>query len=145
MENIDVKSFCLVVLGKQNGVKEELEFISESPITFIEGNHIMVATFKSTLFAKDIEMLLNNIGINFIINEIVPSLFSANLGEFHDKLFIDHNPIDSNFCYVEYKEEGKEEESKLNLDDLLDLVSKKGYKNLTKSEKEKLNQFSGKK
>ena len=40
MENIDVKSFCLVIIGKQNGVKEELEFISESPITFIEGNNL---------------------------------------------------------------------------------------------------------
>lgn len=149
MESLDVKNFCLVILGKQNDVKKELEFISEGTINCVEGKHLFIATFKSTLFAKDIEIFLSSSGINYILSEMVSSLFSADLGEFNPILF----NLNQNVNIFEKKiiipfTEGEdavivdEEEENLTLDELLDLISEKGFEQLTNKQKEMLNQFS---
>lgn len=149
MESLDVKNFCLVILGKQNDVKKELEFISEGTINCVEGKHLFIATFKSTLFAKDIEIFLSSSGINYILSEMVSSLFSADLGEFNPILF----NLNQNVNIFEKKiiipfTEGEdavivdEEDENLTLDELLDLVSEKGFEQLTNKQKEMLNQFS---
>lgn len=149
MESLDVKNFCLVILGKQNDVKKELEFISEGTINCVEGKHLFIATFKSTLFAKDIEIFLSSSGIKYILSEMVSSLFSADLGEFNSTLF----NLNQNVNIFEKKiiipfTEGEdavivdEEEENLTLDELLDLVSEKGFEQLTNKQKEMLNQFS---
>lgn len=149
MESLDVKNFCLVILGKQNDVKKELEFISEGPINYVEGKYLFIATFKSTLFAKDIEIFLSSSGIKYILSEMVSSLFSADLGEFNSTLF----NLNQNVNIFEKKiiipfsgdEEAvivDEEDVNLTLDDLLDLVSEIGFEKLTNKQKEMLNQFS---
>ena len=149
MESLDVKNFCLVILGKQNDVKKELEFISEGPINYVEGKYLFIATFKSTLFAKDIEIFLSSSGIKYILSEMVSSLFSADLGEFNSTLF----NLNQNVNIFEKKiiipftgdEEAvivDEEDENLTLDDLLDLVSEIGFEKLTNKQKEMLNQFS---
>lgn len=149
MESLDVKNFCLVILGKQNDVKKELEFISEGTINCVEGKDLFITTFKSTLFAKDIEIFLSSSGINYILSEMVSSLFSADLGEFNPILF----NLNQNVNIFEKKiivpftgdEEAvivDEEDENLTLDELLDLVSEKGFEQLTNKQKELLNQFS---
>ena len=149
MESLDVKNFCLVILGKQNDVKKELEFISEGTINCVEGKHLFIATFKSTLFAKDIEIFLSSSGINYILSEMVSSLFSADLGEFNPILFnlnqnvnIFDKKIIIPFTEVEDAVIVDEEDENLTLDELLDLVSKNGFEQLTNKQKEMLNQFS---
>jgi len=143
MESLDVKNFCLVILGKQNDVKKELEFISEGTINCVEGKHLFIATFKSTLFAKDIEIFLSSSGINYILSEMVSSLFSADLGEFNPILF----NLNQNVNIFEKKiiipfTEGEDAVIVDEEDELLDLVSEKGFEQLTNKQKEMLNQFS---
>jgi len=145
MESIDIKNFCLIVFGNKKNIVKELEIVSEGPINFLDGDQMFLATFQSVLFAKDIEIILSEVKFNFILCEMIPSLFSANLGVLTDKLFTQKpkTPIftceDSVIDEVETKIE-----KDLDLDQLLDLISEKGYESLTQKQKEKLNFLSTK-
>lgn len=145
MESIDIKNFCIIIFGKHKNITKELEFISEGPINTLEGDQMFIATFKSPLFAKDIEIILSEVKFNFILCEMIPSLFSANLGVLTEKLFGQklNNPIftveDTTIEEVETKIE-----KDMDLDQLLDLISEKGYDSLTQKQKEKLNFLSTK-
>lgn len=143
METTDIKNFCLIVFGNRKNITKELSLICEGPINFLEGDQMFIATFKSVLFAKDIEIILSEVKFNFIICEMIPSLFSANLGVLTEKLFNQksNNPI---FTYEETQTEVVDStiETDLDLDGLLDLISEKGFESLTQKQKEKLNFLS---
>lgn len=147
MEKIDIKNFCLIIFGNKKNIAKELELIAESPVNYLTGDKVFIATFKSVLFAKDIEILLSDHKLNFIISEMIPSLFSADLGVLNEKLFnMESNPI------MKYKTENVEcevvenrIEEDLTMDELLDLISEKGLNSLTKKQKKQLNNLSTKK
>jgi hypothetical protein len=147
MEKIDIKNFCLIIFGNKKNIAKELELIAESPVNYLTGDKVFIATFKSVLFAKDIEILLSDHKLNFIISEMIPSLFSADLGVLNEKLFnMESNPI------MKYKTEDVEcevvetrIEEDLTMDELLDLISEKGLNSLTKKQKKQLNNLSTKK
>jgi hypothetical protein len=145
MGNIDIKNFCLIVFGNKKNIVKELEFVSEGPINFLDGDQMFLATFQSVLFAKDIEIILSEVKLNFILCEMIPSLFSANLGVLTDKLFAQksNTPIFTCEDLVTEEVETKIEQD-LNLDQLLDLISENGYNSLTEKQKEKLNFLSTK-
>ena len=125
MEKIDIKNFCLIIFGNKKNIAKELELIAESPVNYLTGDKVFIATFKSVLFAKDIEILLSDHKLNFIISEMIPSLFSADLGVLNEKLFnMESDPI------MKYKTEDVEcevvetrIEEDLTMDELLDLIS----------------------
>jgi hypothetical protein len=145
MEGIDLKNFCLVVLGDHKDIDKELELISESSINYLEGNGVFIATFKSFLFAKDLEMMLSDSSYHFILCEIIPSLFSVNLGELTSKLFNKkENEKIFNIQDSIVEEMSSKIEEEMDLDQLLDLISQKGYNSLTQKQKEKLNFLSTK-
>jgi len=147
MEKIDIKNFCLIIFGNKKNIAKELELIAESPVNYLTGDKVFIATFKSVLFAKDIEILLSDHKLNFIISEMIPSLFSADLGVLNEKLFnMESDPI------IKYKTEDIEcevvetkIEEDLTMDELLDLISEKGLNSLTKKQKKQLNNLSTKK
>lgn len=147
MEKIDIKNFCLIIFGNKKNIAKELELIAESPVNYLTGDKVFIATFKSVLFAKDIEILLSDHKLNFIISEMIPSLFSADLGVLNEKLFnMESDPI------MKYKTEDVEcevvetrIEEDLTMDELLDLISEKGLNSLTKKQKKQLNNLSTKK
>lgn len=145
MENIDIKNFCLIIFGDHKDIDKELNCISEGKVNYLHNNNIFLATFKSVLFAKDIEIILSDTKFKFIICEIVPSLFSVNLGKLTKKLF-DEKINDQIFKCEEtdHKDIETKMEADLNLDQLLDLISEKGYDSLTQKQKEKLNFLSTK-
>ena len=147
MEKIDIKNFCLIIFGNKKNIAKELELIAESPVNYLTGDKVFIATFKSVLFAKDIEILLSDHKLNFIISEMIPYLFSADLGVLNEKLFnMESDPI------MKYKTEDVEcevvetrIEEDLTMDELLDLISEKGLNSLTKKQKKQLNNLSTKK
>lgn len=142
MENIETKNFFLLVFGKTKELEKELEFISEGGINHLQGDNMFIATFQSTLFAKDIEILLSEFNFKFIVCEMIPSLFSADLGNINKKLFITPNPKEKSVIYETFEEISSTTEKDLTLDDLLDMISQKGYEGLTEKQKEKLNKYS---
>lgn len=146
MEKIDIKNFCLIIFGNKKNIAKELELIAESPVNYLTGDKVFIATFKSVLFAKDIEILLSDHKLNFIISEMIPSLFSADLGELNEKLFnMDLEPIVKHKTEdVNYEEVETKIEKKLTMDELLDLISEKGIDSLTEKQKNQLNKLSTK-
>ena len=147
MEKIDIKNFCLIIFGNKKNIAKELELIAESPVNYLTGDKVFIATFKSVLFAKDIEILLSDHKLNFIISEMIPSLFSADLGVLNEKLFNMESDL-----MMKYKTEDVEcevvetrIEEDLTMDELLDLISEKGLNSLTKKQKKQLNNLSTKK
>jgi len=142
MESIEIKNFFLIIFGKNKNIKKELEFIVDGEINSAENENIFMATFQSTLFAKDIEILLSEFKFKFIVCEVIPSLFSADLGNLNKTLFITPTPKNCNMMYENFEEISNKIDNDLSLDELLDLISKKGIDYLTEKQKEKLNHYS---
>lgn len=142
MEQIETKNFFLTIFGDSKNIENELRMISESDVRFVSNDTMFMCTFQSTLFAKDIEILLSDLNLKFVVCEMVPSLFSANLGNLNKKLFVEPNPKDSKIMYDYYQEIKEDDNSDLTLDELLDIVSKVGYDKLSDKQKEKLNKYS---
>jgi len=161
-----LRSYCLTGFGDIEELKKDLSFISEPTANFVSGNDVIITTFRSALVLSEIEEFLNMNERDYIIFEMLPATFSANLNneEFQHALFggkIDHYS-DNSFQHIsegikefiktikeEMEEEGSlpfkfkvDQEDTPTVDDILDKISKVGIKNLTNKEKEILNNYS---
>lgn len=160
-----IKSYCLIGLGDTEGIKEDVTFVSESTANYVCGKGLLIATFTSTLHITEIEEFLNMNERDYIMFEMLPSTFSANLNnpEFQMALFGGeiNNYKDNSYQHIsegikdfiktikeEMYEDGvlpfinQEEEELLDVDDILDKINKVGLNNLTDQEKEILNNHS---
>ena len=84
-----LKNYCIVGLGKVDEVKEDLTILSETSVNFVSGEGLIIATFSSAFHISEIEDLLNMNGRSYIIFEMSPGFFSANIEnkEFQETLF----------------------------------------------------------
>jgi hypothetical protein len=84
-----LKNYCIVGLGKVDEVKEDLTILSETSVNFVSGEGLIIATFTSAFHISEIEDLLNMNGRSYIIFEMSPGFFSANIEnkEFQETLF----------------------------------------------------------
>lgn len=84
-----LKNYCIVGLGKVDEVKEDLTILSETSVNFVSGEGLIIATFTSAFHISEIEDLLNMNGRSYIIFEMTPGFFSANIEnkEFQETLF----------------------------------------------------------
>jgi hypothetical protein len=84
-----LKNYCIVGLGKVDEVKEDLTILSETSVNFVSGEGLIIATFSSAFHIAEIEDLLNMNGRSYIIFEMTPGFFSANIEnkEFQETLF----------------------------------------------------------
>ena len=161
-----IKSYCLIGLGNTNGIKEDVTHISESTANYVCGKGLLIATFTSTLHITEIEEFLNMNERSFIIFEMTPGFFSANIkdkkfqralfGGKIDNSFMDTFNMDDNLKeMMETLREDLTEESNMiykrvsppinedpTLDQLLDKISEIGMANLTEKEKELLKNYS---
>lgn len=141
----EVKNYFLIVFGDENSKSKAFDILdplSENGFNFLESTNSFIATFQSVFYAKDLEILLIDAEIKFVVCEIIPTLFSANLGDLNKILFLDFNPNVEHKFYEEFVETENKIEIDLTLDELLELVSTKGYDYLTKKQKEKLDGYS---
>lgn len=161
-----LRSYCLIGFGEIEEMTKDLSFIAEPTANFVKGNDIIITTFKSALILTEIEEFLSMKERDYIIFEMLPATFSANLNneEFQRALFggkINHYN-DNSFQHIsegikefiktikeEMEDEGTlpfkfkdEVESIPTVDDILDKISKLGIENLTNKEKEILNNYS---
>jgi hypothetical protein len=89
MKQSYLKNYCIVGLGKVDDVKEDLTAISETTINFVSGDGLMIATFTSAFHIGEIEEILKTNGRSYILFEMTPGFFSANIEnkEFQTALF----------------------------------------------------------
>jgi len=89
MKQSYLKNYCIVGLGKVEDVKEDLTAISETSINFVSGDGLIIATFTSAFHIGEIEEILKTNGRSYILFEMTPGYFSANIEnkEFQTALF----------------------------------------------------------
>jgi cellobiose-specific phosphotransferase system component IIA len=89
MKQSYLKNYCIVGLGKVEDVKEDLTAISETSINFVSGDGLIIATFTSAFHIGEIEEMLKTNGRSYILFEMTPGYFSANIEnkEFQTALF----------------------------------------------------------
>ncbi len=84
-----LKNYCIIGLGKVDDLKDDLTVISETSINFVSGEGLLIATFLSGFHIGEIEELLKMNERSYIIFEMTPGFFSANIEnkEFQNALF----------------------------------------------------------
>ena len=84
-----LKNYCIIGLGKVTEVKEDLKAISENSINFVSGDGLIIATFTSAFHIGEIEVILKTNDRSYILFEMTPGFFSANIEnkEYQDALF----------------------------------------------------------
>jgi hypothetical protein len=89
MEKPYLKNYCIIGLGKVDDIKEDLTVISETSVNFVSGDGLLIATFTSGFNIGEIEEILKMNERSYIIFEMTPGFFSANIEnkEFQDALF----------------------------------------------------------
>ena len=101
-----LKNYCIIGLGKVDEVKDDLTVISESSINYVSGEGLLIATFTSTLHIGEIEDILKTNERSYIIFEMTPGFFSANIEnkEFQESLFGSLKILDSSDTFYKLKE-----------------------------------------
>jgi|TARA_R110000803_G_scaffold59391_2_gene117954 hypothetical protein len=101
-----LKNYCIIGLGKVDEVKDDLTVISESSINFVSGEGLLIATFTSTFHIGEIEDILKTNERSYIIFEMTPGFFSANIEnkEFQESLFGSLTMNNNNDAYNKLKE-----------------------------------------
>lgn len=177
-DKIFLRPFCLVAIGEEielEEIKKDLSFIAEPKANFVEGDTVIIATFKTSLLLGEIEEFFNMNERTFVIFEMIPSKFYANLqnNEFQKALFGNEFDIknlmgEDNVNLSDYvpkisenlkeflneiKEELRGEEyfntqsryEDPTVDEILDRINIVGLDNLSKKEKEILEKNSNNK
>jgi len=161
MEQIRLKKYCLIGLDDIEKIQKDLEFISDDIVNFATGEEIIIATFKSELNIIELEEFLNMEKRAYIVFEMLPATFSANLliEKFQEALFggkvdnTEFTPLFEARLKMENIMTSSEEILDLNkimdvepikptMDELLDKISKVGLDKLSKIEKQYLKEYS---
>ena len=161
MEQIRLKKYCLIGLDDIEQIQKDLEYISDDIVNFATGEEIIIATFKSELNIIELEEFLNMEKRAYIVFEMLPATFSANLliEKFQEALFggkvdnTEFTPLFEARLKMENIMTSSEEILDLNkimdiepikptMDELLDKISKVGLDKLSKIEKQYLKEYS---
>lgn len=95
MKNLSIRHYCVVGLGNVSGVTKLLSEISETDVAYVSGSGLVIATFQSAMHLSEIESLLNDEEKSYILFEMTPGFYSANIKDkkFQNTLF--GGPIDN--------------------------------------------------
>ena len=87
--NLNLRAYCLVGLGNVNNLTEILEKLATSEVSFVSGTGLIIATFMSEMNVLELESELNKEEKSYIVFEMTPGFFSANIRDdkFQDTLF----------------------------------------------------------
>jgi len=161
MKQIRLKKYCLIGLDDIEQIQKDLEYISDDIVNFATGEEIIIATFKSELNIIELEEFLNMEKRAYIVFEMLPATFSANLliEKFQEALFggkvdnTEFTPLFDARLKMENIMTSSEEILDLNkimdvepikptMDELLDKINKVGLDKLSKIEKQYLKEYS---
>jgi len=163
MESNIIKKYCIIGFGDVSGVTKLLIEISEEEVAYVSGSGLVIATFSSAFSLTEIEQLLKDEEKSYIVFEMTPGFYSANLKDeaYQNTLF--GGPMDSSRLYrniadnassivemmknkiVDGDYEVLAEEPDPGMDDILDRISEVGYEKLSVKEKTLLKKYSEKK
>jgi hypothetical protein len=95
MKNLNIRKYCIIGLGNVTGLTKLLSEISETDVAYVSGSGLVIATFHSAFHLAEIEDVLNEEEKSYIVFEMTPGFFSANIKDkkFQNTLF--GGPIDN--------------------------------------------------
>jgi hypothetical protein len=165
------RQFCVFGLSDIEELKMILLDIAVQEITYVNGTGMIIATFNSKHTIVEIEDILNGEGISYVIFEMTPGFYSANIigNDIQEKLF--GGPINNRDLFDKYTEmaenvmqfmspedlekgmifevdgttKPKMKPFKIEdptLDELLEKINEEGIDSLSKYEKDLLNRYS---
>jgi hypothetical protein len=84
-----LRNYCITVLGKTLGIKEEVVNISENNPTMLEANGVNMLVFKSFAEPKELTDYFKDLDRNFVLFDTDESVSGYNLvnKDLHDALF----------------------------------------------------------
>lgn len=163
--NIELTNYCISILGTVEGVKPEINKISDNSPKYMEAKGLLIAVFKSAMRINELNdyfklngrsflifvMGENNYGAhlneklnNFLFSGLIPDSEATKLVE-----FTKGNSINTSKTTKINKSESKIDYSQLNtvqkqqhIDKILDKISIKGIESLTNEEMEFLNKYN---
>ena len=170
--DLNVRAYCLIGLGNVKDLIKSITELCENEISYVSGTGLVIATFMTKSNIVELENRLNEIEKSYILFEMTPGFFSANIrddrfqetlfgGPINNSDFFDNLDILSDELFNDINEnlyeEGEEEfmsikdfirnskqpkKEDLNIDDILDKISEIGFENLTETEKSFLDDYS---
>ena len=163
MDEIRLKKYCLIGLDNIEEIQKDLEFISNDVVNFATGEELIIATFKSELNIIEMEEFLNMEKRAYIVFEMLPATFSANIliekcqkalfgGKVDNTEFTPlfdarmkmENSMTSSEEIVDLNKIMDVEPIKPTMDELLDKINNVGLDKLSKIEKQYLKEYSKK-
>lgn len=155
MELLNKRKYCLIGLDNIEEIQKDLEFMCEEIVNFATGESLIIATFKSELNIIEIEHMLNVEQRAYIVFEMLPATFSANLiaENFQKALFggvIDNSEFEPLFNVRNNMENiinttmdiDNIVDTKPTIDELLDKINSVGLDKLSKTENQYLKEYS---
>lgn len=96
---LNLRSYCVIGLGNIKKITKLLTEISEGEVSYVSGTGLVIMTFMSKWNISEIEDLLNTEEKSYIMFEMTPGFFSANIRDkqFQDTLF--GGPIENTEFY----------------------------------------------
>jgi hypothetical protein len=136
MKNLNIRKYCIIGLGNVSGVTKLLSEISETEVAYVSGSGLVIATFSSAMHLAEIETLLNDEEKSYIVFEMTPGFFSANIKDkkFQNTLFggpIDNTSFHENMIksledLKNIKIEFKQMDELDGFEDIMDFIPKSG-------------------
>tara|TARA_B100001769_G_C21918675_1_gene495486 strand:- start:36 stop:545 length:510 start_codon:yes stop_codon:yes gene_type:complete len=163
-EKINLKTYCIIGLGNIEEIKEDLGVVADDIPSYVSGEGLLISTFKCALTISEIEEFLNMNARSFIIFEMLPGTFSANIlpPQFQEALFggrIDNSRYNNLYNLPEgikeFMKSIKEDliddgvinsnesiDENFDIDGILDKIGEVGMENLSTKEKKYLDEYS---
>lgn len=83
------KNYCLVVLGRVEGVKDEISKISETAVRYVDAKGIVIATFSTIATALELREFFTLNNRSFVLFELGDDNYGVNITNkaIHEHLF----------------------------------------------------------
>tara|TARA_R110000796_G_scaffold133264_2_gene248813 strand:+ start:1283 stop:1843 length:561 start_codon:yes stop_codon:yes gene_type:complete len=86
--NIELTDYCVVVLGKVEGVKDEISKVSQTPPKYMDAKGLVISVFKSAMNVNELNVYFKINTRSFLLFELGDGNFGVHLNEkFNNFLF----------------------------------------------------------
>lgn len=163
--NIELTNYCIAILGTVDGVKGEINKVSDNSPKYMEAKGLLIGVFKSAMRVNELNDYFKLNGRSFLIFVMGENNYGAHLNEKLNNFlfsglipdsepnkiveFVEGSSINSPNTAKINKLEPKIDYSQLNqvqkqqyIDKILDKISIKGIESLTKEEMEFLKKYN---
>lgn len=90
--NIQITKYCIMVLGKVEGVKDEISKIAHEPARYMDARGLVISVFKSVMNTKELNDYFKLHNRSFLLFEMGEDNYGAHLNEKFNKFLFGIQP-----------------------------------------------------